>query len=50
MMWVLTSRLKHFMMIDVSATGRWSCKLGAFVFYWGTGIMVFILKHVGTTD
>ena len=44
----LISLSKHFMMMEVSATGQsFSLVTLAFV---GTGTMVALLKHVGTAD
>ena len=45
----LTNRSKHFMTMEVSATGRWSLRQDAFDFL-GIGMMVDFLTHVGTTD
>src|SRR4029434_11276207 len=43
----LTSLSKHFMMVEVSATGRKSLRLAALECF-GTGTMEVVLKHVGT--
>jgi len=48
-MWVLTSRSKHFMMMEFSATGRSSFRQLLEGFF-GTGTMVVYLKQVGTAD
>src|SRR4029434_11009981 len=48
-MWVLTSRSKHFIMVEVSATGRWSFRQVMDDFF-GMGMMVACLKQVGTSD
>ena len=40
---------KHFMMMEVSATGRLSFSSVTLAFL-GTGKMVDLLKHVGTAD
>ena len=46
--WARTSLSKHFMMMEVSATGRKSFRLTAEECF-GTGTMVVDLKHIGTT-
>ena len=47
LMWRITSRSKHFIMIGVRATGRKSFKQAGFDFL-GTGIIVALLRQVGT--
>merc|ERR1712035_163550 len=48
MMWSLTTLSKHFMMVEVSATGRKSLR-HVMAGFFGTGIIVADLKHGGTT-
>ena len=43
----MTSRSKHFMIIGVNATGRYSLKQDGTGFF-GTGTMMAALKHAGT--
>ena len=45
----LTNRSKHFLTMEVSASGRWSLWQDAFDFL-GMGMMVDFSRHVGTTD